>query len=111
MRAGDVACATSIVVVLALGACSSGDQKVTSGCRMPRGHAVAVGGSERMTIGFGDRGATAWFNRRWWGSPPLAPPQVVSLHGRMTLVRTDLAVFHADDGRTMTFGYTTVGCG
>lgn len=82
-----MACATSIVVVLALGACSSGDQKVTSGCRMPRGHAVAVGGSERMTIGFGDRGATAWFTGAG-----------------------DLAVFHADDGRTMTFVHITVKC-
>lgn len=63
-----------------------------------------------MTVGFGDRGATVWFNRRWWGSPALTPPQVVSLRGTMTLLRKDVAVFRADDGRTMTFGYTSVGC-
>jgi hypothetical protein len=53
VRAGHAVCAASIVIVLALGACASGDRKVTSGCRMPRGHAVAVGGSERMTVGCG----------------------------------------------------------
>ncbi len=97
--------------VLAVGACSSGDHSATNGrCRSLPGHAVALGASEPLTVEVGTPRVPVWFDRHWWALSGAASPAPLALHGTMTLVRPDLSLFRADDGRTFSFTTTTVGC-
>jgi len=100
--------ALTVVLVLTVGACETTHSHTTS-CSPLKSPHVAAGGSQPMTVEFGNL-TTVEFNRSWWKLASPGPSQYVKLHGTMTLWRNDVSVFRSDDGRTFSFSPTVVGC-